>query len=213
MTVSRERKMANDRKQGGTPGMGIPIAIGIGTAMLAGAFAGYNESTVEAGGKPLATWIGPLVALAIGAAAIAYYFRRHADWLRSWSPRKRLYWVSLTLSCALGFVAAMVMQSGTNGPEGLFSNAALTPTVAIGLSVMWVVGLTIALVLYHRTVDDHERRAYHLGGLAGFYAFVFPCPVWWVLWRADLAPPVEAMPLFALSLTANALFYFWFKFR
>ena len=33
--------MANDHKQGGAPGMGIPIAIGIGTAMLAGVFAGY----------------------------------------------------------------------------------------------------------------------------------------------------------------------------
>ncbi len=211
MTVSRERKMANDRKQGGAPGMGIPIAIGIGTAMLAGAFAGYNESTVEAGGKPLATWIGPLFALAIGAAAIAYYFRRHADWLRSWSPRKRLYWISLLLAGALGFVTAILLQS--TGTGGLFNDDAISPAVAILLSLLWTVGLMVSLIIYHRNVDDHEMLAYRRGGLAGFYAFIFPCPVWWVLARADLAPPVEAMPLFALSLTANALAYLWFKFR
>jgi hypothetical protein len=209
----KDKMMDIEPQKRRAPSMVWPIAIGLGTAMLAGGFAGYNQAAAENGDAVLAPWIGPVVAILIGGLALAYFVRRHADWFRSWSPRKRLYWVSLTLSCALGFVAAMVMQSGTNGPEGLFSNAAMTPTAAIGLSAMWVVGLTIALVLYHRTVDDHERQAYHLGGLAGFYAFVFPCPVWWVLWRADMAPPVDAMMLFALSLTVNAAVYFWFKFR
>lgn len=204
--------MVNDPSERRAPSMIWPVAIGIGTAMLAGGFAGYNEAA-ERGDAVLAPWIGPVVAILLGGLALTYYVRRHADWFRKWSPRKRLYWISLTLSGALGFVAAMVMQAGTAGTDGLFSNAAMAPMVAIGLSALWVVGLTIALTLYHRTIDDHERRAYHLGGLAGFYAFVFPCPVWWVLWRADLAPPVEAMPLFALSVIANALFYFWFKFR
>lgn len=209
----KDMTMENEPIEPRAPTMIWPVAIGIGTAMLAGGFAGYNEALAERGAPVLAPWIGPVVAILLGGLALAYYVRRHADWFRRWSPRKRLYWISLALSGALGFVAAMVMQAGTAGADGMFSNAAMTPMVAIALSVMWVIGLTIALILYHRTIDDHERQAYHLGGLAGFYAFVFPCPVWWVLWRADLAPPVEAMPLFALSLIANALFYFWFKFR
>src|SRR3546814_2765499 len=83
-----------------------------------------------------------------------------------------------------------------DGNTELFDNGALAPSVAIGLSALWVVGLVVSLIIYHRTVDDHERHAYHRGALAGFSAFVFPCPVWWVLARAELAPPVEAMPLF-----------------
>jgi uncharacterized membrane protein YhaH (DUF805 family) len=213
MMVTKDAMMNIDPKSQRRPSMWVPVLIGLGTAALAGGFAGYNQAAVENGEAALAPWVGPLVAIAIGGIALALYVRRHADWFRSWSPRKRLYWISLTLSGALGFVAAMVMQSGPQGSDGLFSNAAMTPTVAIALSAMWVIGLAIALVLYHRTVDDHERHAYHLGALAGFYAFVFPCPVWWVLWRADLAPPVEAMPLFAVSLIANAAVYFWFKFR
>lgn len=213
MMAMKDMTMVNEPQKRRAPNMIWPIAIGIGTAMLAGGFAGYNDAAAERGDAVLAPWIGPVVAVLIGGLALAYYVRRHADAFRSWSPRKRLYWISLILSGALGFVAAMVMQAGSDGTDGLFSNAALTPPVAIALSAMWVVGLTIALILYHRTVDDHERQAYHLGGLAGFYAFVFPCPVWWVLWRADLAPPVEAMPLFGLSLAANAVIYFWYKFR
>ncbi len=85
--------------------------------------------------------------------------------------------------------------------------------MAIILSVVWLGGLGAAMVLYNRSIDDHERRAHHLGAVAGFYAFIVPCPVWWVLARADLAPPVDAMPLVALSMTANAIVYLWFKFR
>ncbi|XVJ64435.1 MAG: hypothetical protein HEQ22_09905 [Sphingopyxis sp.] len=191
--------------------MAWPIAIFIGTAMLAGGFAGYSEARVEHGQSALSPWAGAMIAIALGAAAFALYVRRHADWFARWSPRKRLYWISILLAGALGLVSAIMLQAGGNAD--LLSDSALTPALASGLSVLWVAGLTVALILYHRTVDDHERDAYNRAALAGFYAFIFPCPVWWVLARADLAPPVEAMPLFALSMAVNAVVYCWFKFR
>lgn len=209
----KDMTMDIDPKTRRAPSMWVPVAIGLGTAMLAGGFAGYNQAAAESGDAALAPWVGPLLAIALGGIALALYVRRHVDWFRSWSPRKRLYWISVILSGALGFVAALVLQTGPQGADGLLSNGAMTPNVAIGLSLLWIVGLIVALFLYHRTIDDHERQAYHLGALAGFYAFVMPCPAWWVLWRADLAPPVDAMLLFALSLTVNAAVYFWFKFR
>jgi hypothetical protein len=209
----KDMTMDIDPKTRRAPSMWVPVAIGLGTAMLAGGFAGYNQAAAESGDAALAPWVGPLLAIALGGIALALYVRRHVDWFRSWSPRKRLYWISVILSGALGFVAALVLQTGPQGADGLLSNSAMTPNVAIGLSLLWIVGLIVALFFYHRTIDDHERQAYHLGALAGFYAFVMPCPAWWVLWRADLAPPVDAMLLFALSLTVNAAVYFWFKFR
>lgn len=212
MMVTKDMSMANDPLQRRIPGMGWPVAIFIGTAMLAGGFAGYSEARADAGHDALPAWAGALIAIALGAAAFALYVRRHADWFRQWSLRKRLYWVSMVLAGSLGMISAIMLQAGGHG-TGLMSNSPMTPTLAIGLSIFWVVGVVVAMVIYHRSVDDHERRAYHLGGLAGFYAFVFPCPVWWVLARAELAPPVEAMPLFVLSLAANAVVYFWFKFR
>lgn len=210
MMAMKDKTMANDQKRA-APGMGWPVAIFIGTAALAGGFAGHNRAAIEAGNPALSPWIGALIAIALGTAAFALYVRRHADWFRRWSPRKRLYWISMVLAGGLGMVSAIMLQSASEAK--LLSNGPLTPTLAIGLAALWVVGLAVSLIIYHRNVDDHERLAYHLGGLAGFYAFVFPCPVWWVMARADLAPPVEAMPLFALSLVANAIVYFWFKFR
>ena len=211
MTAMKDKMMTKDPQHRGKPGIGWPIAIFVGTALLAGIFAGYSEARADQGHSALAPWASAMIAIALGAMAFAVYVRRHAAWFRQWSPRKRLYWISLVLAGALGLVSAILLQS--HGNADLMSNSALTPALAIGLSVLWVFGLLVALIIYQRSVDDHERMAHYIGGLAGFYAFVFPCPVWWVLWRADVAPPVEVMPLFALSLTANALVYLWFKFR
>ncbi|WP_242446086.1 hypothetical protein [Sphingopyxis lindanitolerans] len=215
MTVMKDPAMANEpqpRRRG--PGVLAPIAILFAAAMLAGGFAGYNQAAVEAGNAALAPWVGPLVAFLFGAGALTLYFRRHVDTWRSWSPRKRLYWVSLAFSFALGIVIAVLMQAGQmNGAAEIFSNAALSPTTGLLLAALWVGGLGIAMVFYHRSIDDHERYAYQLGAVAGFYAFVIPCPVWWVLWRADIAPPIDAMALFVLALTVNLAVYLWFKFR
>lgn len=211
MTAMKDKIMTNDPQRRRIPGMGWPIAIFVGTAMLAGAFAGYSETRAELGHPALAPWAGAMIAIGLGAAAFALYVRRHADWFRQWSPRKRLYWIGLVLAGTLGLVSAIMLQA--NGDTDLMSDSAMTPTLAIGLSALWLIGLVSALIIYHRTIDDHERMAYQIAGLAGFYASVVPCPMWWVLARASLAPPVEAMPLFVLSLTVNALVYCWFKFR
>lgn len=206
----KDETMADEPAEPRAPNLLWPVMIGLGTAMLAGGIAGYNEAALKSGDPALASWVGPVVAIALGVAALALYVRRHADWFRRWSPRRRLYWVSIVGSGALGMVAAMTLQSQGGS---LFDNSTLTPGVAIMLSALWLVGLTVALIVYHRNVDDHERYAYQLGALAGFYAFVFPCPAWWVLHRAGMAPPVDAMALFVLSLVANAAVYLWFKFR
>ncbi len=194
-----------------TPGMGWPIAIGIGTSMIAGGFLGYNQAAAEHGHATLPVWAGPLIAIALGAAALLFYYRRHAGWFRSWSPRKRLYWISIYLSGAIGLVLAILMTAG--GGATMILGGALTRTMAIMLSLLWLVGMTVAMTLFHRNIDDHEREAYNIGALWGFYAFVLPCPVWWVLARADLVPPVDAMLLFLLSVVANGLGWMWFKFR
>ncbi len=209
--ATKDMTMGNDPGKARAPSMTVMVAIAIGTALFAGGFAGFNEAQIEAGDAAVASWAAPLIAIGLGGAVLAFYVWRRADGFRSWSRRKRIYWTSLIFSGALGLVTALLLQDGPG--DGLISNSALTPTLAVALSLLWVVGLTIALALYHRSADDHERYAYHQSGLAGFYAFVFPCPVWWVLWRADMAPPVDAMALFGLSLLVNAAVYLWFKFR
>jgi hypothetical protein len=211
----KDPPMANEpQSRANGPGLLWPIVILLAAAMLAGGFAGYNQAAAESGDATLAPWVGPTVAFLFGAGALTLYFRRHAATWRSWSQRKRLYWVSLAFFFTLGIALAVLMQAGQiDGAAEIFSNTALAPATAVLLSILWAGGLTIAMFFYHRSIDDHERHAYRLASVAGFHAFVVTCPVWWVLWRAGIAPPIEAMTLFGLAMTVNLAVYLWFKFR
>lgn len=213
--MPKDVTMTNEpRERRSGPGFIWPTVILFCTAMLAGGIAGYNKAAAEGGDPVLAPWAGPMIAVLFGAAAFALYIRHHRETWRIWSPRKRLYWISLYLAFGLGIVLAIMMQAGQiDGGAEMFSNSPLKPGMAIMLTILWVVGLAVASFFFHRSVDDHERYAYQMGSVAGFYAFVIPCPAWWVLARAGLAPPVEAMPLFALTMIVNAAVYAWFKFR
>ncbi|WP_245798713.1 hypothetical protein [Sphingopyxis flava] len=208
--------MAADPKESRAPGIVLPVLISLGAVMLAGVFAGYNDATVEAGRTPLAPWVGPLVAAAFGIGGLTLYFRRHAGWFRALSPRQHRYWSALGLSAIIGGIIGgwMVLDQETGRDAAdLFGSGALSPSFALGASLLWAGGLAVGMILYHRAIDDHEERAWLWAGLAGWYAFIFPAPVWWVLHRAALAPPVDVMPLFLVSLLVNGAVYLWLKFR
>lgn len=214
--VSKGRTMATEHNETRAPGILWPALICVGTVFLAGIFAGYNSTLAEAGKPALAPWAAALAAMSIGLVALAFYFRRHAEWLRGLSPRRRRYWSALGLSAIVGGIIGGWMQMDQmqeGGPAAIFGNGALSTSFAVGASIFWVIGLAVGLAIYHRAIDDHEQRAWLWAGLVGWYAFIFPAPVWWVLHRAALAPPVDAMLLFLFSMVANAAVYLWLKFR
>lgn len=136
---------------------------------------------------------------------------------RSPSPRQRRYRFAIGFSAVLGAIIGVWLaldqpKDGQHGPDVIF-NGPLSANFAIVASLLWVVGLAVAMVIYHRAIDDHEERAWLWAGLTGWYAFIVPAPVWWVLHRATLAPPVDAMWLFLLSMVANAIVWLWLKYR
>ncbi|MDO9369345.1 MAG: hypothetical protein Q7T68_12320 [Sphingopyxis sp.] len=196
-------------------GMGWPIAIIISTIFLMGIVAGYLDAMAENGGNGPSSSIGAGLVLLLGIAAMALYVRRAGKFWQGWSRRKRLYWASLGGAALLGVMSAALLQSGDVelGVDALFTNGALSPSIAIALSLLWAVGLAITMTIYHRAIDDHEERAWLWAGLAGWYAFIVPAPAWWILHRASLAPPADVMLLFVLSMVVNAIVYLWLKFR
>ncbi len=213
----RDKMMTNNAARPSAAALiGWPLAIIFGSTMLLGGFAGYNQATLDNGGAPLPAWVGPLAALAFGIGAFAVYFRRYAATWRQWSPRKRRYWFALGFSGVIGGIVGGWMvadQPDASGPVTAMTSGALSPGFAIGASLLWIAGLAIAMALYHRSVDDHEERAWLWACVAGWYAFVFPAPAWWVLHRASLVPPVDIMTLFAFSLIVNAVVWLWLKYR
>lgn len=216
MTVSKDMSMANEiRERPRHPGILWPLAIILATVFIMGIVVGYlNAHHADGGAGPSALVGGGLVLLA-GVVAMGLYLRRFGLFWKGWSRRKRMYMASIVGSGVLGLVTAMLMQANESNSvaDPFFSNSALSPDIAITLALIWSVGITVAVIVYQRSVDDHERQAYLWAGLAGYYAFVIPAPAWWVLARADLAPPVNAMALFVVTMVVNAAVYLWLKFR
>jgi hypothetical protein len=136
---------------------------------------------------------------------------------RPMSPRRKRYWTALGLAGLFGGILGAWMQfAERDGPAAgvaLLSNSPLTPAFAVGASAVWVAGMIVSLILYHRAVDDHEERAYLWAGTAAWYAFTLAAPAWWVLARADLAPPPDAMLLFLGALAVNLAVWLWLKYR
>ena len=132
------------------------------------------------------------------------------------SPRQRRYRLALGFAAVVGGILGAWMvadqQGGRSGLEMAFSGS-VSSGFAIGASLFWLIGLAISMAIYHRAIDDHEERAWLWAGLAGWYAFIVPAPVWWVLHRADLAPPADAMLLFMFSMVVNAIVWLWLKYR
>ncbi len=197
------------------PGVLWPTLITLATVFLMGGVAGYLDAhRADGGDGPSGLVAGGLVLLA-GVGVMWLYLRRFPLFWQGWSRRKRLYTASIAGSVLLGLLTAILLRSGQSDAtaDPFFSNSALSPQIAILLALLWGVGISIAVFIYQRTIDDHEERAYLWAGLAGYYAFVIPAPMWWVLARADLAPPIDAMLLFGLTIITNALVYLWLKFR
>lgn len=215
--ATKDMTMTNDAARPSAVALiGWPIVIILGSAMLLGGFAGYNQATIDKGGVPLPLWAGPLAALGFAALGFGGYFRRYAPSWRSWSPRKRRYWLALGFCGIIGGIIGGLLvsdQSGSGAAIDMMSNGPLSPGFAISAAVIWVAGLAIGMVVYHRSIDDHEERAWLWACVAGWYAFVFPAPAWWMLHRAGLTSPVDVVVLFSLSLIVNAVVWLWLKFR
>lgn len=216
MMVSKEAAMTTDpadkRKR---PSIVWPILIIFATIFLMGVAAGYLDAMREAGGNAPPTPVVSGAVLLGGGAAMLFYLRRVGNFWSGWSRRKRLYWGCLFAAVLIGALSAILTISGTDdlSIDPIFSSSALSPSIAITLALLWVVGLAILIPLYERVIDDHERQAYLRAGLASYYAFIIPTPAWWVLHRAGLAPPIDAMLLFVLAFLVNLVVYLWLKFR
>lgn len=136
---------------------------------------------------------------------------------RPMSPRRKRYWTALAIAAVLGGILGAWLQvdQPDNSTAGLalITNGPLTANFAIGASILWLVGMLVSMAIYHRSIDDHEQRAWLWACTAGWYVVMFAAPVWWVLHRASLAPPADAMLLFLASLVVNGVVWLWLKYR
>ena len=210
MTGTKEATMANDSARPAGPGFLWPAAIVVAASALSSVISKQAGAQAQIGGALPGSWLGPIVAILFAVVALALLVFSHREGWRAWSARRRLYWISLVSSLGFGAGLGLSLQASN---IALFSNDPLAQTMALALAGLWVIGILAASILYSRSVDDHERQAYYLASVAGFHFFLLACPAWWVLARAAILPPVDAMWLFVASTLVHLVVYLWFKFR
>lgn len=219
-----------------TPGSGwlgrlsnrhLAIAIlfaGLFLIFVGGAIAGFTAALLERDGpvRPLA-W----VALAAFIASFAMLGTLLWQLVRSWKKSGmsaydrryfRMWAIVLALGAPIGVGFAMMEDFADPASWGdqVISNGPIAPGLAIGFAAFAIILFAVATVLYHRTIDDHEERAYLWASTLSFYFIAAALPVAWLLARGGLIEPIGAATAFIilfLSILIQTLAWMWFKFR
>ncbi len=133
------------------------------------------------------------------------------------SPSVRANHRLVVLSGAIGgliglAMALILLRNGVpNDGPGALLTMPLPRWFAVLVALIWGIGMPIVSWRWERVVDEHERRAYRDGAVAGFYVMGIGAPVWWFLWRGGLAPAVDAVWLYGATMTVTGLVWLWRK--
>jgi hypothetical protein len=121
--------------------------------------------------------------------------------------------ISLVSGSVIGF-AGVSSALLSNQPVGhIYSNAPIGGLQAIIMAILWGMFVPFMLVKSHKIADEHENIAYLWSGTIGSYFFMIITPIWWILDRADIVPPVNAMILLLMTTLISSVVLIWLKFR
>ena len=194
---------------------------GFGIIMLLGAITGFLSAHIEEGGAPLniagyailAAFICVTLELAF---AIWRLFRQMKRSDQKVPQREKVYNRFLIGSFIFGGVTGLILALTGSFDEteaGLISNDAMSPMLAIILSIaLGVIVPAITFYWHKNLVDEQEEAAYRFGALIAMYAFWFIAPVWWFLWRGGILPAIDGIALYFITIFVALIVWFWKKY-
>jgi hypothetical protein len=201
----------------------VLLAIVLGTLgmFLIGLAVGVVAAMISKGHLPSRLWVTalPIVAAPLGALSIYAAWRLAAPPATASGYEKR-YWRTWLVVTALGVPVGMVlaMSSRRNGVDSInpFTSDPISPPIAVLLAVLVTGFFALAVGLYHRTIDDHEERAYLWGSQLAYYFLVLAVPAWWLLERGGIVEPISTTTAFIailVSFLVQGAIWAWLKFR
>lgn len=198
------------------------ILCGFGIIMLLGAIMGFLSVHMAEGGSPLNTTDYAIVAALISVTlALAFAIWRLLQQMKRSGEtvprREKMYNRFMVGSFIFGGVIgiALALTGSFDANEtNLFASGAMSPTLAIIMSVAIGVIMPAVTFYWHKNVvDEQEEAAYRFGALIAMYAFWFIAPVWWFLWRGGMLPNVNGIALYFMTLSVALIVWFWKKYR
>ncbi|WP_395619061.1 hypothetical protein [Sphingorhabdus sp.] len=197
------------------------ILCGFGIIMLLGAITGFLSAHMEEDGSALNTTDYAILAAFISvtlvlAFAIWRLFRQMKRSDQKVPQREKVYNRFLIGSFLFGGVTGLILAMTGSFDEteaGLISNDAMSPMLAIILSIaLGVIVPAITFYWHKNLVDEQEEAAYRFGALIAMYAFWFIAPVWWLLWRGGMLPEIDGIALYFITIFVALIVWFWKKY-
>jgi hypothetical protein len=142
-----------------------------------------------------------------------------AHWRRpGQSAYEKRYSKMMVLLFASGLPIGLLIGMADDGQPGdaLFSNGPLDPRLAGFAALGLVVTLAGTLVVYHRSIDDHEQQAYLWANSLAFYFLALVLPAAWLLARGGQIDPIgigSVMLILLAAFAINFAVWAWLKFR
>ena len=189
-----------------------------------GMVGGFSAAVIEDGQLPTKPVAWLIFAAMVALVAVIGWIL--ATLVRSFRPQTmsgfdRRYWKMWGVIVLLGMpvgvaLAAFGLDDPGDGFSMMLSNSPIAPLTAILVSLAVAILLTASLVIYFRTIDDHEERAYLWGTNIAFHFLALAFPLYWLLARGGLVPPITiaiALLIVLLSCIVQSIVWALFKFR
>jgi len=221
MTNTQESAMRDaDQKTGGNIARNLWIMLsGVGIIMLLGGITGFlSQHNAQGGGALDLAGVAVLGTIAAAILILAFViwklFQQGKQSGEKVPRREKVYNRFLVGGFLLGGVTglALALTGSFDATEtSVMSNAAMSPVLAIILSIAIGVILPAITLYWHRHAE--EEAAYRFGALIAIYAFWFIAPVWWFLWRGGMLPEVNGVTLYFITMFVALVVWFWKKYR
>lgn len=135
----------------------------------------------------------------------------------SLSRRQKQYWGSLAVAAVLGLLMGWFLDSTgslekDSGNIFDISSSIIPNNIAIIGSVLYFISFVIIFTLYHKGMDEQEERAYLIANTASWYFIILAIPIWWILDRANITPPIDGIAIATASFGINLSVWAWKKF-
>ncbi len=223
MTNTQESAMRDaDQKTGGNISRNLWMMLsGVGIIMLLGVITGFlSQHNAQGGGTLNFAGVAVLGAIAAASLILAFViwklFQQGKQRGEKVPRREKVYNRFLVGCFLLGGVTGLALSltgSFDATETSLMSNAAMSPVLAIILSIaIGVIAPAITLYWHKHVVDEQEEAAYRFGALIAMYAFWFIAPVWWLLWRGGMLPEINGITLYFMTCFAATAVWFWKKY-
>lgn len=188
---------------------------GLAFVLIAGLLVIFGIRDYSVSGETADFWL-VLLGAPITLAASVYLWKTAPDFTlgEPHTPRgNRMRWLLVAI-VLIGIAMSLPINLADSDQGGrlLFGNGPVPSRTALIVLLMWGAALPAVTILGRRTSDEHARTANDFGMAAGYQAFYYVAPIWWMGWRGGFFSQPDVMILFVGAAIVCAAATMWKRF-